>query len=126
MPVARLLRLFTLVLSVASLQLTLLAGGPGCAMPGGDAARSVGAETSMAGMAGMAGDEMPVSADGAPCEEPAAPEACDTMAPCLFAALPSVAAADAPTAPVRSRAIAALHAALPFESAPPDLPPPRA
>ena len=125
MPVARLLRLFTLVLSVASLQLTLLAGGPGCAMPG-DGARSVGAETSMGGMAGMAGDEMPVSADGAPCEEPAAPQACDTMAPCLFAALPPDAAADAPAAPVRSRAIAARHAALPFESAPPDLPPPRA
>jgi hypothetical protein len=126
MPVARLLRLLTIVLSFASLQLTLLAGGPGCAMPGDGAARPAGAQASMAGMASMPGDEMPRSAADVPCDQPAAPQACDTMAPCLFAALPPDAAADAPTALVQSRAIAARHAAPPFESPPPDLPPPRA
>lgn len=124
MPIARrLLRLFTLVLSVASLQLTLLAGGPGCAVPGGDGAGSVGAQTSMAG---MASGEMPMSADGASCEAPAVPQACDTMAPCLFAALQPHAAADAPDGPVGSAVIASRDAAPPSESAPPDLPPPRA
>lgn len=124
MPVARrLLRLFTLVLSVASLQLTLLAGGPGCAMPGGDAVRSAGAPTSMAG---AVGDEMPMSGDDAPCEEPAAPQACDTMATCLFAALSSVAEADAPTAPVQSRVVAALVRTPPSATSTPDIPPPRA
>jgi len=147
MPLARLLRLLTLVLSFASLQLTLLAGGPGCPMPVGDAAPA-GAAGAMAGM-DMAGMDMagptastsgPASgaADGrpdgrqpdaphsAPCDESATPQACPTMAPCLFAAVLPEAQPEAPVVRGPSTVVAALVLTPASVTSAPELPPPRA
>lgn len=137
MPVARLLRLLTLVLSFASLQLTLLAGGPGCPAPRTDAGSSASAA-----MPGMATGGMDMSAaagamaaphdsesaapHSAPCDEPAAPEACPTMAPCLFAVLVPAAQPEVPTTRAPTPVVAAVVLTPPSTTSAPELPPPRA
>jgi hypothetical protein len=137
MPIARLLRLLTLVLSFFALQLTLLAGGPGCPVPGsgvgGDASAAM-TGMAMAGMTmtGTAGAK-PATHDGestaphsAPCDESAAPQACPTMAPCLFAVLLPFAQVDAPTVSASATVVAGLISLPPSVTAAPELPPPRA
>lgn len=148
MPVARLLRILTLVVSFVALQLTLLSGGPGCPMPaGGEASGAMGP---MAGMemlgdvVGRAGPERvsaAVTADGrsvttqattqaashsSPCENATAPQRCPTMAPCLFAMVLPTADAEATLASEPSSLIVALALTPPSISAAPELPPPRA
>ena len=143
------LRLFVLALSFASLQLTLLAGGPACAIPGSHLAHTgeVVAGMDMGGMdmggMDMTGMDMasagrglseqvpgPHPASGlpehGPCDESSAPQACQSMAPCLFAALTTVAQVNAAESPAPSAVIAALIAAPPSATSAPESPPPRA
>lgn len=131
----RLVRLLTLVLAFASVQLTLLAGGPGCPMPTSEATRSVPAAGAddMRGMnmnrstaTGVPGESPSAPADQPPCDYPTAPQACQTMAPCLFAALVPVATVEALEGHAPSLAIATLVLTPPSETPAPELPPPRA
>ena len=125
----RALRLLTLVLSFAALQLTLLGGGPGCALPGSPsaaAASMVGMDMGGAPKANAASHGDRERTPAAPCEDSSSAQACRSMAPCLFALSlpqPSVTASDAP-AVVPILAIRAL-APRSVTSAP-ELPPPRA
>lgn len=143
----RVLRLLTLVVSFAALQLTLLGGGPGCALPVMRVAhRAPGAARATAvTMAGMdmtdpsgpahapadtsdTGHLAAGPAHAAPCEASAAPRACPTMAPCLFAVVlpsvrrgvPTVIGAPSPVA------VLAVVRTPPSETPAPELPPPRA
>lgn len=143
----RVLRLLTLVVSFAALQLTLLGGGPGCSVPAVSAGQPTpGGGTAQATMATMAEMDMtgpsapgrdPVvsgrdgrtaaPAHATPCDESAAPRACPTMAPCLFAVV---------LPPVRAAVLLVVHAPTtvavrttvltpPSETPAPELPPPR-
>lgn len=136
MPVARLLRLLTLVLSFAALQLTLLAGGPGCPTPATGAGGS--AYAAMPGMATGGMDMLaaagavaaPRDSDAdappaAPCDEAAAPQACPTTAPCLFAVLVPVTQPEAPTTSEPTTVVAVVVLMPPSTSPAPELPPPR-
>ena len=132
---SRIVRLLTLVVSFAALQLTLLGGGPGCPMPGAAATVSgrdglvAPARAAMAGMTMAAPAATPDATpphDHVPCDESAAPQACQTMAPCLFAVLAPLASTELPTSAPQSRLIAALVLTPPSETAAPELPPPRA
>jgi hypothetical protein len=141
-------RLFATLLSLSlGFQLALAAVGMTCVMPSGGATHVSGAATSQMDMAGMdmagmdmagmdmAGmpsgeDKTPSShshgPDGAPCEQPGTPEACQVMAPC--------AGAFVAVTPSRARASADVPAAVlavsvvtpPSRTIPPELPPPRA
>jgi hypothetical protein len=127
----RALRLLTLVLSFAALQLTLLGGGPGCALPGSASAAvatstmvsmDMGGEPKARATSRDAHDRTPA----APCEDSSSAQACRSMAPCLFALSlpePSVAASEL-TAVVPILAMRAL-APRSVTSAP-EIPPPRA
>ena len=138
---SRVLRLLTLVLSFASLQLTLLGGGPGCPTPtarGVAGSQQTGAATGarepgMDGMAMPAAVGSPAGAHGgaadeapAPCGESAAPEACRTLAPCLFATVPAPVSTEVVIGTARTRVLTAVAVALPSETPAPDVPPPRA
>jgi len=152
----RVVRLLTLLVTLASLQLSLVSGGPGCPMPSrlGPRASAMAAMDlaamdlaamdvqgmDMAGTA-MAGivtgvspnDAMPASRGpgedappDAPCDESAAPDACPTMAPCMFAATP-VTERPIPGRTEKPTRVIALLVAMPRSvSAAPELPPPRA
>lgn len=139
MPVARLLRSLTLVVSFAALQLTLLSGGPGCLMPtGGEVSGAMGpmAGMDMAGRAGSASasaataagglSASTASSDSSPCGNATAPQRCPTMAPCLFAMVLPTADAESTSANDPSAVIVALALTPPSISAAPELPPPRA
>ena len=132
----------TLLSLSLGLQLALAAVGVTCVLPSGGAAHVSSAGTSQMDMAGMdmAGMDManmpaddgsePAShshgPDGAPCDQPGTPEACQVMAPC--------AGAFVGVAPSRARALADVPAAVLAVSVatpasrtiPPELPPPRA
>lgn len=114
MPVARLLRLLTLVLSFASLQLSLLAGGPGCSTP------STAVGGGPAAMTGMG------RSPAAPCGDAAAPQSCPTMAPCLFAVLVPVAQAELPTTADPVSVVVSVVLTPPSTTSSPEIPPPRA
>lgn len=133
MPVARLLRLLTLALSFASLQLALLAGGPGCSTP--SAAVGGGGPAAMAGMGGSAMEvagrtgNAPAAREGepaAPCGDAAAPQSCPTMAPCLFAVLVPVAHAEMPTTADPASVVVSVVLTPPSTTSSPAIPPPRA
>ena len=132
----------TLLSLSLGLQLALAAVGVTCVMPSGGETHSASAgiaEMEMAGMdmagmdmAGMLAGEGTAPAshshgpDGAPCDQPGTPEACQVMAPC--------AGAFVAVAPSRARALADVPTAVlavsvatpPSRTIPPELPPPRA
>jgi hypothetical protein len=125
----RALRLLTLVFSFAALQLALLGGGPGCALPRSASAAAV---RSMVGM-DMAGARATAAgshgeherAPAAPCEDSSSPQACHSMAPCLVALSLHATASGTPGRPPAT-AIGTHTLALTSVTTAPELPPPRA
>lgn len=131
-----------LTLLSLGLQLALAAAGVTCVMPSGGTALVSDAGASGMDMAGMdmagmgmtgipAGDGgTPASHghghDGAPCDQPGTPEACQIMAPCA-AAFVAVAPSRARTLADVPAAVLAVSVATPqSRTIPPELPPPRA
>jgi hypothetical protein len=104
------------------LQLVLVGGGFGCAMPS-IGTRAAPAESTTAAMPGM---DMPSAPSQAPCQLPWAPTGCQPMAPCGPAAV--MPAQFVLALPVGDAApVAALDIATPSSrTTPPELPPPRA
>lgn len=122
----RALRFLVLILSVASFQLTLAAGGAECvgsqhgmtSATGGSDSGSPASATGMADMAGNSSSDMPCSPTGT--------QSCRAMTPCTSAV--RVAANDAPAGPVPvpSAALSLIVLAPSSLALAPDLPPPRA
>lgn len=136
-------RLVATLLSLSlGFQLALAAAGVTCVMPSSGAAHESSAATSQMDMAGMdmsgmdmAGMPMGEGAapsshshgpDGAPCDQPGTPEACQVMAPCAGAFV--AVAPNRVRAPVDVPAgvLAVSVATPPSRTIPPELPPPRA
>ena len=127
----------TLLSLSLGLQLALAAVGVTCVMPSGGETHSASAgmaEMDMAGMdmAGMtAGEGTAPSShshgpDGAPCDQPGTPEACQVMAPCAGAFVAVAPTRARPTADVPAAVLAVSVATPPSRTIPPELPPPRA
>lgn len=132
----------TLLLFSLGFQLPLAAVGVTCVMPRGGASHVSNAGTSAMDMAGMdmAGMDMtgmpageggaPSShshgPDGAPCDQPGTPEACQVMAPCAGAFVAVAPTRARPTAHVPVAVLAVSVAMPPSRTIPPELPPPRA
>ncbi len=126
------LRLLTLFVSFASLQLSLASGGAGCPMPWGQAAAELSgmemAGMDMAGMemSGAPGAQRQATNPEAPWDESAAPNDCTSMTPCVFAAVPQGGQLQRPDASEPSRAVG-LIVTMPLSVVlSPELPPPRA
>jgi hypothetical protein len=131
----------TLLSLSLGLQLALAAVGVTCVMPSGGSAHAASAgmaemdmaDMDMAGMdmAGMpAGQGTPPSShshgpDGAPCDQPGTPEACQVMAPCAGAFVAVVPTRARPTADVPAAVLAVSVATPASPTSPPELPPPR-
>ena len=144
MTMVRLVRVVTLAIGFASLQLTLLAGGPGCAMPEAGSARAVSAASDASAASGMSdmdmtdpsavSDKSTTQRNGrtraaerpAPCDQSTAPTTCPTMAPCVFAVLRPSVQVETLATPAPSMVVAALVLTPPSVTAAPELPPPRA
>ncbi len=145
MEMLRLVRSFMLVLSFCTLQLSLLSGGPECALPFGvDNAQSMasmgmemdsqsGATASAERVEDMRGanSQNAIVAPGdndstpAPCTSRTGSN-CPSMAPCVFATLPAIATASLEMGVVREDHVALTVLAPPSATTSPDLPPPRA
>ena len=64
--------------------------------------------------------------DGAPCDQPGTPEACQIMAPCAGAFVAVVPSRTRTLADVPAAVLAVIVATPPSRTIPPELPPPRA
>ena len=132
----------TLTLCSLGLQLALAAVGVTCVMPSGEETHSASAGTTGMDMAGMemagmdmagvpAGEGTAPSShshgpDGAPCDQPGTPKACQVMAPCAGAFV-AVAPSRARSSADIPAAVLAVSVAMPASrTIPPELPPPRA
>lgn len=132
----------TLLSLSLGLQLALAAVGVTCVMPSGGETHSATAGMAEMGMAGMdmagmdmagmpAGEGTAPSShshgpDGAPCDQPGTPEACQIMAPCAGAFIAVAPTRARPVADVPAAVLAVSVATPASRTIPPELPPPRA
>jgi hypothetical protein len=132
----------TLLSLSLGIQLVLAAVGVTCVMPSGGTAHVSSAGASQMDMAGMdmagmdmagvpAGEGTAPSShghgpDGAPCDQPGTPEACQVMAPCAGAFVAVASSAARASADVPAAVLAVSVATPPSRTIPPELPPPRA
>jgi len=136
------LRLLTIFVNFAALQLSLASGGPGCAMPSappllpvtvmgttsatGSVANTDGADLARDGEAAETPSDAPLAADAnEPCTTSTTSTSCPTMAPCVFAAIAVTTRQSSPVAEPSHAVV--LRMTMPRSvSLAPDVPPPRA